>query len=117
MTAFTPPIWADNRKGRALISAIIAERPDYSIRNSDMACSTADRVFHSANCTALRKMHENAMNAACAAMDEAYETPGYADARADFAAIAFPTADDVIARLIDDALTVCVGDPLRRDAA
>lgn len=95
------PAWCANRAGRELIAAIIAEQPSYRIVPASLlACSVPTRRYDGTNAARLRKMHENALNAACEAMDEADGTPAYKAAHADFAAIAREDADSLIKRLL-----------------
>jgi hypothetical protein len=98
------PQWANNTAGRECIAAILAEQPTYRIRPASyMACSTASRRYDGPNAAKLRKMHENALNAACEAMDDADGTPAYKAAHADFAAIARVDADALIERVLGEA--------------
>jgi hypothetical protein len=98
------PAWCANRAGRDLIAAIIVEQPTYRIIPASLlACSVPTRRYDGTNAARLRKMHENALNAACEAMDDADGTPAYKAAHADFAAIARVDADALIERVLGEA--------------
>lgn len=99
------PEWADNAGGRALVSAIIEERPGYRDRHRLPSIygghiEPMPPRYIGKTAARLRKLHDRWLDRQLAALDAQFAVSGHWDADASHALFAAETGDQLIERVL-----------------
>jgi hypothetical protein len=94
------PKWASNRLGRALVSAIIAERPDCFVTSGESYNSGGRTIYKGKVAGQLRRLHREWMEREFARQDEQFRITGIWDQAASNAVCGAEEADALIGRIL-----------------